>query len=102
MALRQDGSDFGLKQPLAETTRFRQSATDERDYVSVFRLTAREVPDGGLVDLAGCKVEAGKILIGREACRLHEIWSRIGVIAFPIRKGVSSTRYRGQQLRVPA
>lgn len=59
-------------------------ATDE-DYVlsTVEKLTFVQLPQRRLVDLAGHEVEAGEILVGREACSLHVIGDAKGHDASP-------------------
>jgi hypothetical protein len=48
-------------------------AADQHDIVgAIDELAAMELADQGLIDLAGCKVEPGQILVGREPGAL--IW----------------------------
>jgi hypothetical protein len=48
--------------------------TDQDDVVgAVDELAAVTLAAQGLVDLAGREVEAGEVLVGREACRLEVI-----------------------------
>jgi len=47
-------------------------ATDQDDVLRpVLELAAVQLPDSSLVDLASGEVEAGEILLSREACGLH-------------------------------
>jgi hypothetical protein len=50
----------------------------DQDHVlgTLHELTAMKRPDGGLVDLAGSKVKAREVLVGRKAGRLHVIGDR--------------------------
>jgi hypothetical protein len=42
-------------------------AADQHDIVgTVYKVSAMELTDGGFIYLAGCKVEPGAILVGRE------------------------------------